>query len=98
MKLFTCLCLLAVIGTARPGFAQATIHGDLSKDWAAQKTLLVADLFSFTGQVTAANANAVAFAQKLKDLKLDVKTIIPVHGQSTGIETLWKSVEMAGKN
>ena len=64
----------------------------------AQKTLLVADLFSFTGQVVAANPNAVAFAQKLRDLKLDVKTIIPVHGQSTGIETLWKSVEMAGKN
>ena len=41
MKLFTCLCLLAVIATARPAFAQATIHGDLSKDWAGQKTLLV---------------------------------------------------------
>ena len=25
-----------------PAFAQATIHGDLSKDWAGQKTLLVA--------------------------------------------------------
>jgi uncharacterized damage-inducible protein DinB len=42
MKLFTCLCLLAVIATARPAFAQATIHGDLTKDWAGQKTLLVA--------------------------------------------------------
>jgi uncharacterized damage-inducible protein DinB len=42
MKLFTCLCLLAVIATARPTFAQATIHGDLTKDWAGQKTLLVA--------------------------------------------------------
>ena len=41
MKLFTCLCLLAVIATTRPAFAQATIHGDLSKDWAGQKTLLV---------------------------------------------------------
>ena len=41
MKLFTCLCLLAVIATNRPAFAQATIHGDLSKDWAGQKTLLV---------------------------------------------------------
>ena len=41
MKLFTCLCLLAAIATARPAFAQATIHGDLSKDWAGQKTLLV---------------------------------------------------------
>ena len=41
MKLFTCLCLLAVTAIARPAFAQATIHGDLSKDWAAQKTLLV---------------------------------------------------------
>ena len=41
MKLFTCLCLLAAIATTRPAFAQATIHGDLSKDWAGQKTLLV---------------------------------------------------------
>jgi uncharacterized damage-inducible protein DinB len=41
MKLFT-LCLLAVVATTRPTFAQATIHGDLSKDWAGQKTLLVA--------------------------------------------------------
>jgi uncharacterized damage-inducible protein DinB len=44
MKLLTRLCLLAVIiaGAARPAFAQATIHGDLTKDWAGQKTLLVA--------------------------------------------------------
>ena len=43
MKLFTRLCLMAIIATAaaRPAFAQATIHGDLTKDWAGQKALLV---------------------------------------------------------
>jgi len=41
MKLFTSLCLLAVIATTSDAVAQATIHGDLSKDWAGQKTLLV---------------------------------------------------------
>ena len=44
MKVFSRLCLLAamVIAAAAPAFAQATIHGDLTKDWAGQKTLLVA--------------------------------------------------------
>jgi uncharacterized damage-inducible protein DinB len=44
MRCFTRLCLLAVIvaATAAPAFAQATIHGDLTKDWAGQKALLVA--------------------------------------------------------
>src|SRR6187455_842565 len=43
MKVFTRLCLLAAIVFAAvpPAFAQATIHGDLTKDWAGQKTLLV---------------------------------------------------------
>ncbi len=44
MKVFTRLSLLAVmlIAAASPALAQATIHGDLTKDWAGQKTLLVA--------------------------------------------------------
>jgi uncharacterized damage-inducible protein DinB len=44
MKVFTRLCLLLaiVIAAAAPAFAQATIHGDLTKDWAGQKNLLVA--------------------------------------------------------
>jgi len=44
MKSFTRLCLLAAIVIAAVphlAFAQATIHGDLTKDWAGQKTLLV---------------------------------------------------------
>ena len=43
MKLFTRLALLAVVVVAgvSPAFAQATIHGDLTKDWAGQKALLV---------------------------------------------------------
>ena len=43
MKVFTRLCLLAamVIAAVPSAFAQATIHGDLTKDWAGQKTLLV---------------------------------------------------------
>ena len=41
--LLTRLSLLAVIAFAAvsPAFAQATIHGDLTKDWAGQKALLV---------------------------------------------------------
>jgi uncharacterized damage-inducible protein DinB len=41
--LLTRLSLLAVIAVAAvsPAFAQATIHGDLTKDWAGQKALLV---------------------------------------------------------
>jgi uncharacterized damage-inducible protein DinB len=44
MRCFTRLCLLAavVVAAAAPAFAQATIHGDLTKDWAGQKALLVA--------------------------------------------------------
>ncbi len=44
MKTFTQLCLSAVIVCAAtsPAFAQATIHGDLTKDWAGQMSLLVA--------------------------------------------------------
>ena len=44
MRCFPRLCLLAVIivAAASPAFAQATIHGDLTKDWAGQKALLVA--------------------------------------------------------
>jgi uncharacterized damage-inducible protein DinB len=30
-----------VLAAASPAFAQATIHGDLTKDWAGQKSLLV---------------------------------------------------------
>jgi uncharacterized damage-inducible protein DinB len=43
MNVFTRLCLLGVIvmAAASPAFAQATIHGDLTKDWAGQKALLV---------------------------------------------------------
>jgi uncharacterized damage-inducible protein DinB len=41
MKVLSRLCLLAVIvAVASPAFAQATIHGDLTKDWAGQKALL----------------------------------------------------------
>ena len=41
--LLTRLSMLAVIAVAAvsPAFAQATIHGDLTKDWAGQKALLV---------------------------------------------------------
>ena len=41
--LLTRLSLLAVVAVASvsPAFAQATIHGDLTKDWAGQKALLV---------------------------------------------------------
>src|SRR4026207_2249915 len=44
MKVLTRFCLLAAAALAvapSPAFAQATIHGDLTKDWAGQKALLV---------------------------------------------------------
>lgn len=37
-----CLPAAIVIAAGSPVFAQATIHGDLTKDWAGQKALLVA--------------------------------------------------------
>src|SRR6187399_526651 len=42
MNVFTRVCLLVTLVTAAAShaFAQATIHGDLTKDWAGQKALL----------------------------------------------------------
>ncbi len=44
MRVFAHLVLLAgmVVASSSAALAQATIHGDLTKDWAGQKTLLVA--------------------------------------------------------
>lgn len=44
MSIVTRFCLSAaiVVAAASPALAQATIHGDLTKDWASQKALLVA--------------------------------------------------------
>ncbi len=56
------------------------------------KVLFVADLYSFQGNVTAANQNALAFADRLEALNLDFDSIIPVHGQRATAEQFWESI------
>lgn len=58
------------------------------------KTVFVADIFSFRGApLPAANANQLAFADKLEELKLDIETFIPVHGSKATAEQFWNSVK-----
>jgi len=58
------------------------------------KTLFVADLYSFQGTVTPANANLLAFADRLEELDLDIETFIPVHGQRATAEQFWESIKL----
>jgi glyoxylase-like metal-dependent hydrolase (beta-lactamase superfamily II) len=58
------------------------------------KTLMVADLFGFNGNVVAANANALAFADRLEQLDLDIETFIPVHGQRATAAQFWEAVRL----
>ena len=58
------------------------------------KTVFVADIFSFfEAPLHAANANQLAFADKLEELKLDIETFIPVHGNKATAEQFWNSVK-----
>lgn len=60
----------------------------------AIKSLLVADIFSARSEnLPPANANQLAFAEKLEELKLDIETFIPVHGSRTSAEKFWDSVK-----
>ena len=87
MKFFTRLCMFAavVLAAASPAFAQATIHGDLTKDWASQKTLLVAmanampeDKFGFKPTPPQEN-----FGQRLMHVAgIDVKLLSTVGGKT----------------
>jgi len=61
----------------------------------AIKTMLVADLYSFRGDnVTPANENQLAFADKLESLDLEIETFIPVHGSQATAEQFWESVKL----
>ncbi len=58
------------------------------------KSLLVADIFSARGDtLPPANANQLAFAEKLESLNLDIETFIPVHGATTKAADFWDSVK-----
>jgi len=60
----------------------------------ALKTVFVADLFSKRGEtLPPANANQLAFADKLEALDLDIETFIPVHGTNASAEEFWDSVK-----
>ena len=61
----------------------------------AIKTLFVADLYSFQGQVNPLNANALAFAERLESLDLDIETFMPVHGQRATAEQFWEAAKLA---
>ena len=56
--------------------------------------LFVADLFSFQGEVNPASENALAFAEKLEELDLDLATVLPVHGERATAEQFWESVRL----
>ena len=60
----------------------------------AIKAMFVADLFSARGEeLPPANANQLAFAERLDTLDLDIETFIPVHGRKTTAAEFWASVK-----
>lgn len=60
----------------------------------AIKAIFVADIFSFRGEnLPPANANQLAFAERLEALNLDVETFIPVHGVNATSDQFWDSVK-----
>lgn len=60
----------------------------------AIKAVFVADLFSARGEeLPPANANQLAFADRLKTLNLEIDTFIPVHGRKATAAEFWGSVE-----
>ena len=58
------------------------------------KLLFVADLYSYTGQVTPASATTLAFADRLEELGLDIETMVGVHGQQASAADFWESVRL----
>jgi hypothetical protein len=56
--------------------------------------LFVADLFSFQGEVNPANENAMAFAERLEELDLELTTLLPVHGEQATAEQFWESIRL----
>jgi glyoxylase-like metal-dependent hydrolase (beta-lactamase superfamily II) len=54
--------------------------------------LFVADLFSFQGDVNPANQNALAFAERLEELDLELTTVLPVHGEAATADQFWESI------
>lgn len=58
------------------------------------KLMFVADLYSFNGQVTPANDQALALAKRVEELGLDIETVVPVHGQQTTGDNFWESVRL----
>ena len=60
----------------------------------AIKAMFVADLFSARGdELPAANANQLAFADRLEGLNLDIEMFIPVHGRKATPAEFWASVK-----
>jgi hypothetical protein len=58
------------------------------------KSLFVADIYSYRGAVNPANANQLAFAEKLEEMNLDIDTFIGVHGQKATAKQFWDSVKL----
>ena len=44
--------------------------------------------------MTPANANLLAFADRLEELDLDIETFIPVHGQRATAEQFWEAIRL----
>ena len=60
----------------------------------ALKLLFVADIYSYNGQITPANDQALSLADKIEELGLDIEIVIPVHGEQTTGENFWESVRL----
>jgi glyoxylase-like metal-dependent hydrolase (beta-lactamase superfamily II) len=58
------------------------------------KLMYVADVYNYSGQLTPGNAQALALAEKLEALGLDIERIIPTHGQEATGEMFWESVTL----
>jgi glyoxylase-like metal-dependent hydrolase (beta-lactamase superfamily II) len=59
------------------------------------KVLFVGDLYSFNGQTAPASPWAVALAEKIDELGLDVETVVPVHGVKTTMDNFREGVRLA---
>ena len=60
----------------------------------ALKLMYVADIYNFQGTVTPASEQALALADRIEQLGLEIERVIPTHGQEATGEQFWESVRL----
>ena len=60
----------------------------------ALKLMYVADIYNFQGTVTPAGEQALALADRIEELGLEIERVIPTHGQEATGEQFWESVRL----